>query len=254
MTSGRGAVRHMAVVIPARNEEVLLSACLRSVGAAMENCGVPALAVVVLDGCTDASAAVAHACAADMPLIVVQGFFTSVGAARDAGVRAARRRFSAMATGQVWIANTDADTTVPTFWLERQRVLADSGLDLLLGTVEPGPPSPGQEAAHRLWFRQHGLVESHSHVHGANLGIRLSELERVAGFGDTSVGEDVAVARRVQGGSDRWLATDTFRVVTSPRRQGRVTSGFADYLRELDASLAPVAGEVRTISGSTLSG
>lgn len=254
MTGGPGALHHMAVVIPARNEELLLPACLRSVATAMERAGVPAVAVVVLDRCTDASAAVAHSCAADMALIVVEGSFPSVGAARDAGVLTARRRLSATPTSRVWIANTDADSTVPALWLERQRSLADSGLDLLLGTVEPGPPSPGQEVAHRVWFRQHQLVEGHPHVHGANLGVRLSEMERVGGFGDASVGEDVALAARVRSANNQWLATDTIRVVTSPRRHGRAPEGFAEYLRGLDASLGSATEDADPLDRAGVSG
>ncbi len=237
MTPGAVALRSMAVVIPARDEEILLAACLRSVAAAMDRATLACLAVVVLDRCVDGSAEVARAWAERIPLFVVEGDFTSVGAARDAGVAAARRHMGAVDTEHVWIANTDADTVVPGQWLERQRWLADSGLDLILGTVEPGPPEPGQERAHQLWFQEHDLVEGHSHVHGANLGIRLSELDRVGGFGDARVAEDVGLMQRVRDGHGRWLATDTMRVVTSSRRHGRASHGFAEYLRALDASV-----------------
>lgn len=238
MTPGAGALRSMAVVIPARDEEILLAACLRSVEAAMDMVDLISVAVVVvLDRCVDGSAEVARAWADRIPLFVVEGEFAGVGAARDAGVAAARRQMAVAATEHVWIANTDADTVVPGQWLEQQRRLANSGLDLILGTVEPGPPEPGQERAHQLWFEEHDLVEGHSHVHGANLGIRLSELDRVGGFGGARVGEDVGVMQRVRDGHGRWLATDTMRVVTSSRRHGRASHGFAEYLRALDASV-----------------
>lgn len=237
MTQGVGALRSMAVVIPARNEEILLAACLRSVAAAMERVTLACLAVVVLDRCVDGSAEVARDWAERIPLLLVEGEFTSVGAARDAGVAAARPQVNAVDAEHVWIANTDADTVVPSQWLERQRRLANSGLDLILGTVEPGPPEPGQERGHQIWFQEHDLVEGHSHVHGANLGIRLSELDRAGGFGDARVAEDVGLTQRVRDGHGRWLATDTMRVVTSSRRHGRASHGFAEYLRALDASV-----------------
>ena len=48
-----------------------------------------------------------------------------------------------------------------------------------------------------------------------------------------SLHEDVGVSRRVQRRHDRWVATDSIRVVTSSRRLGRIHDGFAGYLRVL---------------------
>ncbi len=236
--SGQPPVRAIAVVIPARNEEALLGACLESVSVTAARVGLPTVIALVLDRCSDGSAAVAHSYRSVMPLLLVEGIFPGIGCVRDAGVAHARHHFASMPAASVWVANTDADTVVPDNWLEQQRNQADTGLDLLLGTVEPDPALPGQEHARALWFSEHDLRDGHGHVHGANLGIRLSELDRVGGFGEARVGEDAGVAVRVQSSNDRWCATDSTRVVTSSRRQGRAEHGFAEYLRELDASIA----------------
>lgn len=245
-------LRAIAVVIPAHNEEKLLGACLGSVAAAVSRVAINAVVVLVLDRCSDGSAAIARSFASTMPMIVVEGVFPSMGCVRDAGVSHARRHFASLPTEAVWVANTDADTTVPSTWLEQQQARADTGVDLLLGTVEPGPASPGQDRALELWFNEHELREGHSHVHGANLGIRLSELDRVGGFRDVRVGEDAGVVARVQASNGRWRATDTTRVVTSSRRDGRAEHGFAEYLRQLDSALDD--GPAEPLGGASLSG
>ena len=53
------------------------------------------------------------------------------------------------------------------------------------------------------------------HVHGANLGVRADRWRAVAGFGPRAVGEDVDLVERVRAVTDRWVATDTTRVLTS---------------------------------------
>ena len=171
----------MAVLVPAHNEETRLARCLKSLQVAMDRLSLPSVAAVVLDRCTDASARVVHAFGTTVPLVVVDGAFPGVGTVRDAGVQAARDYFHRVSAGRMWVANTDADSAVPTTWLLRQQALADSGMDMVLGTVEPGPSVANHAPTHRLWFERHRLVEGHGHVHGANLGIRLSELELVRG-------------------------------------------------------------------------
>ncbi len=234
MTGSQLPITALAVVIPVHNEESLLSACLESVREAVQRITLDVVVVASLDRCVDGSAAVAQRFCDEMPLLVVDAPFGNVGATRDAGVRAARCHLTHHGAERIWVANTDADTVVPNTWLHRQCSLADSGLDLVLGTVEPGPALPHQLSAHRLWFAEHILGEGHPHVHGANLGIRLSYWEAAGGFGAKSVHEDVALAKRVRELEGRWLATDTTRVVTSSRRHSKIPTGFAHYLRELD--------------------
>src|SRR5690606_6164069 len=68
---------------------------------------------------------------------------------------------------------------VPPAWLTEQRTLADRGLDLVLGTVEPR--DDGSESA-RLWHAPRHVVEGHLGIHGANLGVRLAAYDHVGGF------------------------------------------------------------------------
>src|SRR5215469_5248594 len=103
----------IGVVIPVHNDGLLLAACLQSVRQAAADPlldAEPVEIVVVLDACTDRSAAVA---------IRYKAQFISlnercVGAARALGAS------WALDSGARWIASTDADTIVPPNWLSAQ--------------------------------------------------------------------------------------------------------------------------------------
>jgi glycosyltransferase involved in cell wall biosynthesis len=224
----------VVVAIPARDEEVLLPACLRAVDEAVTvlrraRPGIRVSVVVALDGCTDGSARAAAA--RDVVVATLPG--RGVGAARDAAVSRGLYALGGPPDRSTWVACTDADTVVPGRWLLRQLRWADRGADLVVGTVEPvGVAGAGVLAA---WHARHRLVEGHEHVHGANLGVRASRWRQVGGFGPRLVGEDVHLVGRVRALTGRWVATDTTRVLTSGRAHSRVDDGFAGRLRELEA-------------------
>lgn len=232
-----GLVRNVVVAVPARNEELLLPRCLTALAAARETLRgthpeIGVEVVLALDLCVDGSARAA----APFDVTVVQVSNRCVGATRDSAVRAglSLRSTAGRTTGGTWVANTDADTVVPADWLVTQVSLAESGLDLVLGTVEPDLTASAELL--RRWHRRHVLADGHSSVHGANLGVRASTWEAVGGFGALGLHEDVALVERAIARGARWTATDRGRVKTSARTQGRVDAGFAGYLRDLMAS------------------
>lgn len=227
-------ISHVVVAIPARDEESLLPGCLRTVVAAAAvlrraRPGIRLSVAVALDGCTDGSAAVV----ATWDVVVATLPGEGVGAARDA---AAERGLAALGhppESATWIACTDADTVVPDRWLLGQVMWAERGADLVVGTAEPvGVSRPEALAA---WHSRHQLVEGHTHVHGANLGVRADRWREAGRFGPRTVGEDVDLVERVRAVTHRWVATDTTRVLTSGRFHSRVHDGFAGYLRVLEA-------------------
>lgn len=230
------SVRRVVVAIPARNEETLLKHCLGSVQRAVAALhrvrpDIPVAVVVGLDGCTDGSAAVALR--AGVHTRTLNG--VGVGETRDAAITHGLSLVSSSrdfpSDHHTWVACTDADTLVPLMWLVRQVMWAESGMDLVIGTVEPhGTIDPALLAA---WHSQHVLTEGHPHVHGANLGMRAGTWRAAGGFGPRTLGEDVALTARAKENSDRWVATDTTRVSTSARLDGRAHGGFADYLGDL---------------------
>ncbi len=228
-------VRHLGVVIPARNEERAISACLRSVQGAISlvretypdvSCEV----MIALDRCTDGTAALVAAHGADA-VISNSG---RVGCARHAGATAVldRCRKAGIPNDAVWLANTDADSTVPDSWLTTQLQIGATGVDLVIGTVTPAELDPDLD---RLWRNAHELVEGHPHVHGANLGIRGSTYVKAGGFAPLSVDEDHDIVDKVQRMTNRWIATHRASVRTSGRSESRIDGGFASYIACLDA-------------------
>lgn len=227
-------ITQVLVAVPARDEEDLLGPCLTAVERAVAclrraHPTMGHLVVVTLDGCTDASAAVA----ARHAVTPVLGPGSGVGAARDAGIETGLAMTVAEGTdlSRTWIACTDADSLVPPHWLTAQVALADTGLDLVVGTVEPDATTA--PAVLRTWQERHTLAEDHRQVHGANLGIRACAYVGLGGFASLSTHEDVDLVARARAAGHPWVATDTTRVHTSAREQSRVDGGFATYLSAL---------------------
>lgn len=230
------------VVVPARDEEDEIGDCLAGVAEAAASVDLPVVVSVVLHRCTDSTADrvadVARALA-DVRWVVVASDADTLGGARADGVRAGRSHASiaSLDPATVWLASTDADSRVPHTWLGAQRDLADRGLDLVLGTVEPR--EDGTESS-RLWHAHHHLREGHLGIHGANLGVRLSAYDAAGGFPALDDGEDVRLVHALRAGRHPvpWTSTDTTRVVTSSRRHGRAGRGFAQFMRRLDDAVA----------------
>ena len=230
-------VTSVAVVVPARDEELVLADCLGSLEAARQELhrhrpDVTVQVLVVLDRCLDGSASVV----AQEP--GVESLMVSAGCVGTARATGASHVLSGYDThDQLWLASTDADTVVPAHWLVTQVELAENGWDLVLGTVEPHELDD-----HLLgrWARRHRLLDGHPHVHGANLGVRASRYVEVGGFPGVALHEDVLLVEAVKATGAPWLATDTTRVRTAGRLDARVTGGFATYLRDLaDAVTTP---------------
>ena len=225
---------HVAVVVPARDEERLLGACLsalegttRALADLRPDVGV--VAVVALDECTDRSARVAAA----HPWVHVVETSGGVGRARAAGVEAAVRAIGcrdATAGDRVWVACTDADSQVPKEWLAVHVAMADAGADAVVGLVEPDDHL--EPAVLARWVRAHDRTDGHRHVHGANLGVRLSTYRAAGGFRSLLAHEDVTLVDAVRRVGGRVEATASGRVVTSARLTGRAPEGFSHYLRD----------------------
>lgn len=230
-------VTQVVVAVPVRDEEELLGPCLTAIGHAVEHLGDAAptmrhVVVVALDECTDGSAAVA----ARHSVTTVAAPGGGVGRARDAAIRTGLA--AAVSEGadlsRTWVACTDADSRVPRHWLTAQLAFAGSGLDLVVGTVEPD--AGADPLVLQAWRERHTLAEDHQQVHGANLGIRGSTYVQVGGFAPLRTQEDVDLVARVRAAGHPWVATDRTRVLTSAREHNRVDGGFAAYLAGLRTS------------------
>ncbi|RAN76785.1 hypothetical protein B5P43_22350 [Bacillus sp. SRB_336] len=224
----------MAIVVPSRNEALLLPRALDALEAAMDRFArqVPHLRTsltVVLDSTTDHSARIL----AGRPAVRVKSVSAGrVGGARNAGVAAAVAQ-AHVPTAQLWIAMTDADSTVPVDWLLRHHAFAVAGSDVLAGTVEPVAADLSGPALAR-WYACHDLREGHPHVHGANMGFRADVFEALGGFRDQGLHEDRDLVALARASGYAVLSTDTCRVSTSGRPRGRLVGGFADFLAGLE--------------------
>lgn len=226
----------IAVVVPARDEEALVPACLDSLAVAAGACPVPVGTIVVLDGCTDRSA---ETCGCrEVETLAVD--YANVGRARHAGVLRALQ--AQRNPDGLWIANTDADSSVPPAWLAEQVRLAGEGADMILGLAEVafGATSEAAESYRSAYARQIRDDGSHTHIHGANLGIRARTYMESGGFPPRPDHEDRQLVQRVRAMRHPVVvAAGHLRVVTSGRTDGRCQEGVASVISRLAPAPPP---------------
>ncbi|MET4780068.1 glycosyltransferase [Glaciihabitans sp. UYNi722] len=225
------AIRAVAVVIPARDEEKLIRRCLESVRAAVGHAAMTSfpvpriLVVLVADRCTDQTVAIGREFS---EVSVLEVDAANVGIARGAGIRYALATLD-KPLPNVWIANTDADSVVPTNWITTQLDLAKHK-GVMVGTVRPDFAEllPHQIEA---WKLTHIPGKPNGHVHGANLGVRADLYRSAGGFARVTEHEDNLLVSTLKDSGVQVIASDSCEVMTSARREGRTPGGYAEYLR-----------------------
>ncbi len=235
---------HIAVLIPARNEEQLLPRCLRSVLAARSRlpASVTCDIAVAVDCSTDRTLQIASRMLQGSGIVVCTDA-GAVGHARALAAEAALARYSSRYGAywnHCWLANTDADCCVPETWLKDQLALAARNIEAVAGTIDVDTFS--EHAAHVAErFRATYLLSpdgTHGHVHGANLGVRADAYLRAGGWSPLATAEDHDLWRRLSSVATRRLSLSRLRVSTSGRRTGRAPHGFADALAAHNESAA----------------
>jgi glycosyltransferase involved in cell wall biosynthesis len=225
----------IGVVIPVHNEEALLGDCLQSVRQAAVDAllgAEPVEVVVVLDACTDRSAALAIQHRAQIVSLNAR----CVGAARALGAS------WALDYGARWVAFTDADTIVPPNWLSAH---LDLYADATCGQVCIDDWS-GHPHGVRERFLSSYSAETR-HIHGANLGISAAAYYTAGGFPAVKSGEDAMLISNLlqRRGDVRWAGPP--RVTTSARWQTTIDGGFAAHLSELREKCGTEAAHERRI-------
>ncbi len=235
--SERAAIARLLVAVPARDEDETIQACVDSIVRAGRATGLPFGVHVAADSCADATVDRLDALRTRYrELRVVEGAWGNAGAARRAAVASflAGTPTCASPPSTIWLANTDADCLVPRDWLTSQLRHAPS-CDALAGIVELDRCSVSPAVYRRFidTYEQDNLT--HPHVHGANIGMRLSAYLDAGGWtSQLEVGEDHRLWRDLgRAGAVRWPRTDV-RVLTSGRTVGRVEGGFATNIRILE--------------------
>ena len=222
----------VAVLIPARNEEVLLTHCLESVIGAVDSLPVTIKATIVLvsDCSTDRTAEIAYRLIGGRGSVLHTRAGT-VGTARALAASYAIEKTTAPLSN-FWLANTDADCIVPSVWLSDQIDFAASGIEAVAGIIavdsfeEHGTEVPARFRASYSIYDD----GTHPHIHGANLGVRADRYVNIGGWADLKTAEDHDLWGRLRRTDARVFSSAKLQVVTSGRRVGRAPSGFAGAL------------------------
>jgi cellulose synthase/poly-beta-1,6-N-acetylglucosamine synthase-like glycosyltransferase len=230
------SVSRIVVIVPAHDEASTVSTCIRSVKRAARGVSAVVDIVVVADACSDATADIAERQGA----VVLDVDVRSVGRARAIGSAYAL----ADSADGVWLAHTDADSSVPVDWLTQHLRLAAAGADVVAASVDVDhwrdwPPTLPPEYYRYYRDRQMRAIPQ---IHGANLGISGRAYQRIGGFPPLAVGEDQAL---FDAALNAGLAV-TYRrspiVRTSGRSIGRVVGGgFHDLLTKMAMGRADTA-------------
>jgi glucosyl-3-phosphoglycerate synthase len=248
-----------SVVVPARDEEERVGACLDAL-AGQEGVDVRAVEVLlVLDACTDATAATAQAVARRRPglrLHLLEGPGRGVGPARRLGMDAACARLNAVGRPGGLIASTDADSVAAPDWLAAQLAVAARGVRAIGGRIELCPRErallpPGVVSGHAAQGRRRlarvradagAECVEHWQFSGASMSVTAATYAEVGGLDPLPALEDEALERALRRHGvpiERSLAV---RVTTSARVVGRASRGLAqDLARALE--LEPLGSE-----------
>ncbi|MGC1184620.1 MAG: glycosyltransferase [Candidatus Dormiibacterota bacterium] len=222
------AISMVGVVVPARNEEDLLPDCLDALARAMDVVLVPTRAAVVLDDCQDRSAAMVLG---RRSFQTVELSARNVGRARAAGFEAILRWARGTPAEEIWLASTDADSTVPPDWLTVQLEYANRGFEAVLGTVQVVDWSERSAAVAEEFSARYQSQDEHQHVHGANMGMTAAAYLGAGGVPPLALAEDHGLAQSLFG--KRLCRTGRIPVTTSSRVVSRAMGGFAGYLDSL---------------------
>ncbi|MGO9906778.1 MAG: glucosyl-3-phosphoglycerate synthase [Solirubrobacteraceae bacterium] len=226
------------VVIPARDEEARIAACLQALAAQT----ISSLeTIVVLDACADATESVTARTAKRLGLTVhlVSGPGAGSGPARKLGMDLAADRLLAAGSPDGLIACTDADTCPTPNWLERQLAHVRAGAPVIAGRVELDPAERRQlpsgalrrrerDAAQRLeGVRRIDAGAEHHHFAGASLAITAAVYRSVGGLEPLSALEDADFATRLAAHDVPIRRAADVEVYTSARRSGRARRGLS---------------------------
>jgi glucosyl-3-phosphoglycerate synthase len=228
------------IVIPARDEEAQIAACLHALAA--QTTGSDAFEViVVLDRCADRTGAVATDAARELglALTLLEGPGAGTGPARRLGMDEACRRLCDLGTPLGLIASSDADTRPVSDWLERQLRHRDQGAAVVAGRIELDPAESSalpdallarreQDAAARLRLvRRDDPDAAHHHFAGASLSITAHTYREVGGLEPLQALEDQAFGERLKAHGVAILRAPDVLVTTSARTAGRAQRGLS---------------------------
>ncbi len=262
------------VVIPARDEEKHIDACLHALAIQQTPDGrrLPDGSFTVLllvNNSSDTTAAKARARAAELAYpLHVREIDLPKGSAHAGGARGAVMDWGAEhlgARGGV-ICTTDADSEVSATWIADIRNALEKGVDAVAGVVEFDPQALRSrpfsharrledryaalqaEVTARLDPEPHDPWPNHGWAWGANMALTSQAYRAIGGLPCVPLAEDRALAAALRTYDFRIRHSLSVRVRTSLRDVGRAAGGLADLVRcygsddahPCDAELEPI--------------
>lgn len=225
-------IKHLCILIPAKNEEQLLPRCLSSIIKAAKL--IPESIHIDLICCVDSSSdntlQIARTIIGSQG-VVLEIHEGNVGFARKYAAEKALNRYKG-SLETCWLANTDADCEVPPEWLANHILWANQGIHALAGIVKVDSYSEHEPQVPELFQNQYIIHEddSHPHIHGANLGIRADVYQQIGGWNPLLTAEDHDLWNRLKTLNLNLKSHADCFVITSGRKQGRAPYGFAEKL------------------------
>jgi glycosyltransferase involved in cell wall biosynthesis len=257
MTGRASTGRESWIVVPASDEQDHIVEGLRAIEQAAAAAPGPVHVVVVDDGSTDQTAALATRTLARWPgrHTVLAGPAEGVGWARRVGIEHALTAIAGGApgtaqdlAGTALVATTDADSRVDPAWLATMHRRLDEGHVVIAGDVHLHPATDERlvaARATRLAARLAALPTDerpapHPHFAGSSLGFRSDVLASLGALPTPVALEDEAILLRCRERGVPVLRDHACVVVTSARLDGRAPAGLAAALTEDLRVLGPV--------------
>jgi glycosyltransferase involved in cell wall biosynthesis len=261
------------VAIPVRNEAERIGGCLQALAAQRD---VQAEGVVLmLNHCTDATAAIVHGLQAWLPLplhvfdITPPPSQAHAGTARSLALAHAAR----LAGPGGVLLTTDADSVAPPDWLGRNLAALRAGADCVCGRAVIDPiearlipqhlhEADAEECAFAACLDQiTSLLDPdradpwprHTEASGASLAVTVSAWQAVGGMAPLPLAEDRGFVARLAAHDMRIRHAPDVWVTVSGRIDGRALGGMADTIRRrlsepdrfLDARLESASATAR---------
>ncbi len=235
------------VVVPARDEEERIGACLEALATQVEIDPAAYEAIVVLDACGDGTERQVERARRRWPalrLLVLPGPGRGAGPARATGMDVGCARLESVGSADGLLATTDADSVVAPDWIARQLEAVAAGAEAIGGEILldageaerlPGAVIRGRDAdlVERTRLAQSRGPAEHAHFAGASIGLTPGAYRRAGGMGWLAALEDQELEDRLVAAGVAIHRPRPVRVTTSARTDGRAERGLA-----LDLALA----------------
>jgi glycosyltransferase involved in cell wall biosynthesis len=239
-----GADLRAVVVVPARDEEQRIDACLEALAAQVEIEPGAYEVIVVLDACHDGTEAAVEDVRRRWPglaLATVPGPGRGAGPARAIGMDIGCTRLESVGAASGLLATTDADSVVAPDWIARQLEAIAAGAEAIGGEILLDPDDAARLPIGVVRQREASLAErtqlaqsrgpaEHAHFSGASLGLTPRAYRQAGGMGWLAALEDRDLEDRLAESGVAIHRLCPVRVVTSARIDGRAEHGLAQDL------------------------